>query len=88
MNTPSASRSSYIPSDEELARAVEDENSLLLSQYAIAYDRARTVLNQEIPGLIEAASNSKRNLDMCKAAIKSHDSTINLIQSVLRQLRA
>lgn len=77
----------YKPSDDELNAAVEEGNALLLARYALAFENYRRALNETVPELIAAASNAKRDLDQCKASIKSADSSINLIQSVLRQLR-
>lgn len=77
----------YTPTDEELNKAVEEQNSLLLSRYALAFENLRRGLHEQVPDLLAAASNAKRDLDKCKAAIKSADSSINLIQSVLRQMR-
>lgn len=78
---------SFTPSDEELNQAVEERNALLLSQYALSFERARREQGERIPSLLEKAANANRELDICKAVIKSHESSIKLIQSVLRTLR-
>jgi len=76
-----------LPTQEEITAAIDEHNAHLIARYALAIEHQRQELSQGLPGRIEAAANAKRDLDVTKAAIKHHDQTISLLQSVLRQLR-
>jgi hypothetical protein len=75
------------PTQEEITNAIDERNSSLIARYALSIEHERQLLSEQLPTHIEAAANAKRDLDVCKAAIRHHDQTINLLQSVLRQLR-
>lgn len=77
----------YVPSQDEITAAIDERNASLIARYALSIEHERQQLSQALPSRIEAAANAKRDLDVCKAAIRHHDQTVSLLQSVLRQLR-
>lgn len=75
------------PSQAEISEAIDASNASLIAQYAILVQTQRNALAESLPSWIEAASNAKRDLDVCKAQIKHCDETVRLLQSVLRTVR-
>lgn len=75
-----------IPSEEDISQAIEDANSILIAKYAVQLEFARQQQSAQLPELIEAHGNAKRDLDICRASVKHFADTINMLQSVLKQL--
>jgi hypothetical protein len=72
-----------LPDTLDVSQLSEEE----IAAYIVSLEQLKTSRHAQLPALLTGASDTKRDLEICKSQIRYCESTIRSCQSILRSIR-